>query len=190
VSGRHIHRLAVVGVVASTGVVAGCGGTLTTDSFQWSVQLTQPEAEADLTVPFCPLVASRLAKRFTPDPNMVTFLAVENEDVFTFNQPTDALSGSGVSAPVALTFGPLMTFDIGPIGTVYDTNDALVLPFGTDVAGQAVTVTRTLVGGSRKSDSEVELTYDMTPSCTTATDADQTTCDCAATSFTWTFKGQ
>ena len=189
-SGRHIHRLPVVGVVFSIGCVAGCGGNLTTDSFQWSVELTQPVAEEDLAVPFCPLVVSGLPDRFAPDANMVTFLGVENEDIFTFAQPTVANLGGAASPAIGLTFGPSMTFDIGPIGTVYDASIPLILPFGTDVSGQAVTVTRTLVGGSRKSDSEVELTYDMTPSCTTLTAFDQTTCDCAAASFTWTFKGQ
>ncbi len=182
-SGRPTHRLAIVVVVASIGVVAGCGGTLTTDSFQWSVQLTRPEADANLTVPFCPLVAAQLPERFTPDPNLVTFLAVENEDVFTFSPPTDALTSVGASQPIALAFGQGMTFDIGPIGTVYDSTGPVALAYGTEI------VTRTLVGGSRKSDSEVELTYDMTPGCTTLTAA-ETTCDCAATSFTWTFKGQ
>ncbi len=182
-SGRHIHLVAVVGVVASVGVVAGCGSTLSPDSSQWSVELTSPEADANLTVPFCPLVAAQLPERFTPDPNLVTFLAVEDEDIFTFSPPTDAVSTAAASQPITLAFGLGMTFDIGPIGTVYDSNGPVVLAYGNE------TVTRTLVGGSRKSDSEVELTYDMTPGCTTLTAA-ETTCDCAATSFTWTFKGQ
>ncbi len=167
-------------------VVASSGCGLTADFSVWSMELVAPLDEGG-QLAFCPLANSPGQPgndRFTPDPNAVVALSVEDDDIYTFSQP-----GIGFPTQVGVTntmlelFGGAMVFDLGPLGTAYD--DVGEVPI--TVAG--VAGTRALLDGNRRSDDEIELRYQYVPSCTTFTLTAGGDCTCASTVMTWRFVG-
>jgi hypothetical protein len=167
-------------------VVASSGCGLTSDFSVWTMELVAPLDEGG-QLAFCPLANSPGQPgndRFTPDPNAVVALSVEDDDIYTFSQPGAGLLGQGgLSATTYELFGDAMTFDLGPLGTAYDDIGAVPLT----VAGTPTT--RALLEGSRKSDDEVELRYQYEPSCTTFALTDGGECSCRSTVMTWRFVG-
>jgi hypothetical protein len=175
-----------LGVVALTCAgVAACGGPLT--DFSWSVELTAPLNDS-FQVEFCPVATpanadTPLLNVFTPLTGLTVVLTVENDDIHTFTTLRDSAGGTP-SDPTVQMFGDFMTFDIGPIGTVYDDNDPVPIFVGN------TPVVRRFLSGSTNGSSEVELSYILEPECADAEiPIPGGTCTCEQTRVTWKFLG-
>lgn len=202
-SGRALH-LGAVTVVALT---AGCSGALDSAT-AWSVTVTSPFV--DERVPFCPSIISEtdgaavgfpLDGTFAVPDGLQVNLARDSgddeADIHTFSSVTDANFGV-VGGTITSLFVTPMAFDIGPTGSVYTLEDPAVTPwFGLRTPTfptTGVNVTRTLVGGGRQSEDEVELVYDYSLDCQTIAVTDDTgnarSCDCARQTFTYVFEAK
>jgi hypothetical protein len=178
----------------------GCG--LDTNLDRWQIKITSPLV--DERVAFCPAILDEnpglYDGTFQAPQNVGAYPSNRDEDVFIFTSAFSTL-GTGVVSPtlVQLMTTP-MQFDIGPIGTVYESTDLLTVPYVgtrtrvvTDEA--ALQITRTLVGGSRVSDSVVELKYEYAPNCeelvvVEPTSGEERSCACETTTLEFEFRGE
>lgn len=158
-------------------------------------------------VPFCPSIlraqtTTAWRDEHMPAPSGATAgLSIVDDDVHTFT-PTfiDPISAATLGS------GTPMTFDIGPIGTVYTSETPAtwqVVPDGVDATNNtplsssvsAVNVTRTLVDGNAEGTSSVVLRYEYRFDCSeivvaeTSNPANATSCTCATQTITWRLSG-
>lgn len=193
-------------LIGAASMAAGCG-SLSSDVSQWKVEITAPVEDG--RVPFCPAildenidgaVASYDGSFAVPD-NVATSVTNNNDDVYSFSTAFSATGNTVVAPTVAQLLSTPMTFDMGPIGTVYDDGDAVPVSYvgtraQTDPAAPPLTLTRTLVGGARSSDRAVQLVYEYVPSCETLEvnaivdgASEPRSCACETTSLTFEFTG-
>ena len=179
---------------------AGCG--LDTNLDRWQIKITSPLIEE--RVAFCPSILDENVGRydgtFDAPQNVGTYPTNRDEDVLIFTSAFSTI-GTGVVSPtiIQLMTTP-MQFDIGPIGTVYESTDPATVPYAGTRARvvtdeEALQITRTLVGGSRVSDSVVELQYEYAPNCETIvvvepTSGEERSCACETTTLAFEFRGE
>ncbi|HEY1098148.1 MAG TPA: hypothetical protein VGF99_04440, partial [Myxococcota bacterium] len=160
-------------------VVAGCSGGLDFANYQPQLRILSPVS--DDRVPFCPALLTELQVAsidgsFPAPPETTTTTLAESVDgddsedyvyaVFGVFEPT------GLVSPTLQQLAQQgMSFDVGPTGAVYDDAGPQPAEWVPDsrTAHERVPMTRELVGGGKKSDTRVELTYEYVPSCETLT---------------------
>lgn len=179
-------RLAVLLAVGGT---TACGGAPLSDTSTYT--LTLESGLENNAASFCP--GTLLGAEGTPVANTTgtSFaLSLDAEDdihTMTPNEPGD---------PLASLFGAAFSFDIGPIGSIYtsETSAASTLfPAGGAVTSESPW-TRTFIGGSRKSDTSVELTFGYTLGGDTFTvqkfsDQSELSCEPESVTLTWSLVG-
>jgi hypothetical protein len=197
-------RLLFVGALALVG--AGCC-SLSSDVSQWKIDVTAPVENERVT--FCPAILDENTDgavasydgTFALPENVATSVTDNNDDVYAFATAFSAVGSGVVPATLVQLMNTPMTFDMGPIGSVYDNNDPVTVTYTgtraqTDPAAAPLTLKRTLVGGARASDTSVELTYEYEPSCETLEVnavidgvTEPRSCACETTSLTFEFTG-
>ena len=198
----RLLRLSIVGVVASAG--AACSGDLDTVGGLWTVTVESP-IEND-RVPFCPAIlrepdGATLDGTFEPTANVVTSVSGVESDEDDHLWSVGGLSPADGFTQPSPTFAGLFevsaSFDVGPIGSIYDDGTPATLNWsqtnGLSTPLQTVSIVRTLVGGSKKSDDEVELSFAYEMSCEKLTVVDsqgtEHSCDCVDQTITYTLDG-
>lgn len=184
---------------AALGLV-GCG--LDENLDRWQIKITSPLV--DDRVAFCPAILDENVGlydgTFEVPQNVAASPSNRDDDAYTFTSAFSTL-GNGVVSPTLLQLMTTpMSFDIGPIGTVYENTDpATVTYVGTRARvvtdEDALLLTRTLVGGARVSESVVELQYEYTMNCeeivvVEPTSGEERSCACETTTLAFEFRGE
>ena len=184
-------------------VVVGCSGCadeLSSTFLDWSVEVLSPLTAS--RVPFCPAILvepenSLLDGSFAPTAATTTLTNVGTEDEPLYTVET--LRAVDQLVPLSPTFEALFsllaTFDVGPIGSVYDDTGTETLTWfqsnGLSPQPQSFAIERTLVGGSVKGDREVELSYEYVMPCETLKVVDsqggEHSCECVDQTITYRF---
>ncbi len=189
-------------VAAVCGVVSlgGCG--LDENLDRWQIKITSPLT--DDRVAFCPAILEENVGlydgTFEAPQNVGAYPSNRDDDVYTFTSAFSTL-GNGVVSPTLLQLMTTpMSFDIGPIGSVYENTDPVTVAYvgsrarvGTNV--DPLQVKRTLVGGSRVSESVVELNYEYVMNCeqlvvVEPTSGEERSCACETTTIAFEFRGE
>ncbi len=177
----------LVGFAGCIGGSVACGGPLS--SFLWSVELTSPLNESS-RVEFCPVAAEggeggeAAEPTFLPTTALTVSLRVDKDDIHTFENLQSNNSALAAGDFTGQVFGTSMSFDISPVGIVYDDSAPATLTVGGNET------TRRFVSGSTSGSTQAELSYDLEPNCPREINTPNGPCTCETTRFTWKFTGQ
>lgn len=191
--------------VSCVAVLGACAQDLDASLTTWTFTVESPVDDGGL-VPFCPSILrgqnlSALRDEHMPVlQDMPATLAVDDEGVHTLTPSSvDPLGGAILGMQTALTF------DFGPIGTAYTSEQPAtwtIVADATDTQGFAVstsvpqvTVTRTLVDGSSAGSTAAVLRYAYDFDCTEIVVSGEnnasttTSCTCDTQTITWRISG-